>query len=1432
MISGVSQWNCWTVEHKYMKTHRATGVTRGLKKRFGRILRTKKRPVAKRPHDYLMQKSRSYARWHGWRWHSQVHALVAVVSLGGIAAIGIITASQVFAASSWTQSDWSGGVGTSATTQYASKSGINASASGMKLGVASGWLDENWTFRKNIVIDNSTVKLGVTSTDLVNFPLLVKLNSSRIDYSQIKSDGSDLRFTDPSAPGTTLAYQIDTWNTLGDSFVWVKVPKIDVNSSSDYITMYYGNPDAVDGQAPTSVWDANSTVEYHMSDVGGVTIADSTSNALNAAKTQVANPLATTDGKIGGAMVFDGLQYIVRPAVTSYNISRTIEFWFNSANINEGQRGIMTAGNTMAEGSPEWLLAQDASGRLTHYANGYTSGSTVITPGTWYYVAYTYDANTATQRVYLNNVNEIAVVRADSNTSNTNVYIGGGYAQAFKGMMDNVSISNSVARSASWLAAKYRNGNDQYTSFGTLENRYVTSGSLTSAIFDTGQLSTWKTLNYTSTGATITVKLRSSNSSTMVGAPDFSSCNVVASGDAIGTSTCITEGHRYVQYQVALSSSDGQSTPELTSISVNYDRFDPTPPTVNAMNLSLKNSPGGDDVAEGSWTGTMTPSISWMAGQDDVGGSGIKGYCLYLGQDDTADVVTTKGLFGTSPVNTGGACAYAVAGTSLNLVDPGVLDLPLATSNDKYYLLIKAIDNANNIFDGAPAVFNFKYDNTPPTVPGFVTAPSQFISTKQVTLTWPSSGPDMASDSNSGLRGLQYRIGNAGLWYGKDHVGSGLNDVLDNNGSYSTVSDPDFANLSDGNNIVSFRSIDNAGNVSSAYVTTVIKLNTSSPSSPRSVTAAPGTNSVNSFAFSWAEPASFTGSASNLTYCYTINALPTVSNCSYTAAGVRTLPAGPYATQPGENTFYIVAKDEAGNINLSTAGTTTFTANTSAPSLPLSLEIADVSNKATSTWKLALSWNQPADVGAGISTYKIARSSNGTTYAEIASSAGTSYVDNGLSNLTTYYYKVRACDSANNCGAYSSIVTKLPTGRFTTAPELVTQPSVTVSTRTAKLVWTTDRNSDSRVQYGVSTGQYLPTEAASSELGKSHAIELNNLSAGTTYYYKARWIDEDGNIGTSTELAFTTLPAPTIKDVKIVRTTLSSVTMQFTSSNSTSVKLFFGKGESFGGLKVVNTSRSESTYTVELDGLDDGTVYVYKLNPVDTDGNEYNSTQQSSFSTPQRPRIANLRFQPVKDKSTSTQMVTWTTNVPATSLVRFGAEGVSPIEVIDSKLVTEHELVVENLKDDTTYILSAQSRDADGNLAISDSTSFKTALDTRPPSVESTNVQTSIRGNGSEARGQIIVAWKTDEPSTSQVAYRTGRGKEYTSKTAEDSKLTTDHVVVISDLSPSNVYHLQALSKDKVGNQGMGSDKAAIIGRPTDNVMTIILNALQGAFGF
>jgi hypothetical protein len=156
---------------------------------------------------------------------------------------------------------------------------------------------------------------------------------------------------------------------------------------------------------------------------------------------------------------------------------------------------------------------------------------------------------------------------------------------------------------------------------------------------------------------------------------------------------------------------------------------------------------------------------------------------------------------------------------------------------------------------------------------------------------------------------------------------------------------------------------------------------------------------------------------------------------------------------------------------------------------------------------------------------------------------------------------------------------------------------------------------------------------------------------------------------------------------------------------------------------------------------------------------------------------------------------------------------------------------VADLTYDTQYSITATSVDALGNVANSDLQVFKSGIDTRPPVISDVTIQPSIIGNGASATGQLIVSWKTDKAGTSQVAYGDGSAGNYTTRSAENSAIVNNHVVVVSGLNTAEVYHVQVISNDADGIKGVSGDQTTIIGQASDNALSIVFNSLQSIFG-
>jgi hypothetical protein len=243
------------------------------------------------------------------------------------------------ATSPWSQTDWSGGSGQvswSDSTKFDTSAEISTIVSGeVSLQNTSDWFDSSWAYRRQITFDNSA-----QAENLVDFPVLVKLNPNRINYSNTQNSGQDIRFTD--ADGTTqLSHEIETWNEAGDSFLWVKVPQIDASSDSDYIYMYYGNASVGDGQNSSSVWN-NTIARYHLGETtlsAGSPISDSSANAASLA---VHTSATTTTGQSNGAMQFSGASgsFLQHSAMTSYPV-------FNAATVVDAEAAIASTSATL-----------------------------------------------------------------------------------------------------------------------------------------------------------------------------------------------------------------------------------------------------------------------------------------------------------------------------------------------------------------------------------------------------------------------------------------------------------------------------------------------------------------------------------------------------------------------------------------------------------------------------------------------------------------------------------------------------------------------------------------------------------------------------------------------------------------------------------------------------------------------------------------------------------------------------------------------------------------------------------------------------------------------------------------------------------------------------------------------------------------------------
>jgi len=335
------------------------------------------------------------------------------------------------------------------------------------------WYNTQWIYRKKLTIDNSAI-----SENLINFPVLVHLNDTTIDWTHLQNDGTDIRFTDSDGE-TLLNYEIETWNDTNDAWIWVNIPQIDAGSITDSFYMYYNNSGASDGQNIEDTWNSNYEMVQHLQENTNSTCVDSTNNNFDGTPLPYASPpVSVLSGQINDCLDFDGTQdYILTSTTTSLSVF-TIEVFFNAKDMAAGQpyeKGIFT------HGVNSFLLAFDATagdsrpcGLINDGSWTYIYGSTNPISSGFHYVVFSY--NGSYMHLYLDGSSDATPVSSGNPNAENEGYRIGTYAatsnQWFNGTIDECRVSN-VARSADWIEAQYLSMTEQFFSFGSEETRII-----------------------------------------------------------------------------------------------------------------------------------------------------------------------------------------------------------------------------------------------------------------------------------------------------------------------------------------------------------------------------------------------------------------------------------------------------------------------------------------------------------------------------------------------------------------------------------------------------------------------------------------------------------------------------------------------------------------------------------------------------------------------------------------------------------------------------------------------------------------------------------------------------------------------------------------------------------------------------------------------
>jgi hypothetical protein len=314
----------------------------------------------------------------------------------------------------------------------------------------------SWTHTSQVTLNTSASGADISS-DIIDFPVLIRLNSTNFNFDQAMENGADIRFTKKN--GEILPYEIELWKKDEKrAAIWVNVDTIYGGNDSQYVLMYWGNSVATSKSSNSQVFDTSSgfLAAWHLGSDVDSNITDASAYHFNGTNYGTAG----AEGIIGDAREFSPGSYIKVPGLLTISPSLTLSAWINSDTINKVP-GIFWGMEIVSIGDHALLRLDDYYGigtcgwyyrsPVTDTGFSYASSGKYLSNTGWHLITYTIDTEAHIQTLYIdgvsmavtNDVNPISYSGLGSDT-----YIGihgnGEKIYNFAGLIDEVRVLRTV----------------------------------------------------------------------------------------------------------------------------------------------------------------------------------------------------------------------------------------------------------------------------------------------------------------------------------------------------------------------------------------------------------------------------------------------------------------------------------------------------------------------------------------------------------------------------------------------------------------------------------------------------------------------------------------------------------------------------------------------------------------------------------------------------------------------------------------------------------------------------------------------------------------------------------------------------------------------------------------------------------------------------
>jgi len=494
-------------------------------------------------------------------------------------------------------------------------------------------------------------------------------------------------------------------------------------------------------------------------------------------------------------------------------------------------------------------------------------------------------------------------------------------------------------------------------------------------------------------------------------------------------------------------------------------------------------------------------------------------------------------------------------------------------------------------------------------------------------------------------------------------------------------------------------------------------------------------------------------------------------------------------------TYQITAFDAAGNQSDAATATAT-TWDTVAPS-----QVTSLTAVASSGSQIDLTWSAATD-NVAVTGYSVEYCSGAgcSNFSVLANPTAASYSATGLSQGTSYSFRVRAKDAFPNYGAYSSTATAATPD--TTAPSTPTNLSAATASGTQiNLSWTASTDNVGVAGYSVERCMGAGcSNFAEVATPASAGYSATGLAQATSYSFRIRAYDGRPNYSGYTGVASATTQdntAPSVPTgVTASATSPSSINLSWTASSDnvgvTAYHIERCQGAGCANFAEVTTTTSTSWNDT---GLPDATTFRYQVRAQDAFPNYSGYSAIASAATPDGTAPSAPGSLSATAASGTQINLSWTAstdNVGVTSYSLERCAGASCTNFAEIAAPTSAGFSDTGATNGTTYRYQVRARDAVPNWSSYSSIASATTPDTQPPSAP------SGLGAAMVSATQINLSWTASTDNVGVAAYSVERCQGAGCSNFVEVGTPTSASFSSTGLAPGVTYLFRVRARDAV----------------------------------